>query len=90
MEIENLFSKKKYLLFSGVDFQVNQCQTSGVYGPSKKDNLLFDDSDSDILRSLPGYSSVALPETNIIAPENRAKPKRKGLSSNHPFSGASC
>ena len=28
-----------------------------------------------------------IPETNI-APENRPKPKRKGSSSNHPFSGA--
>ena len=34
--------------------------------------------------------NLTLPEFNIatIAPENRPTPKRKGSSSNHPFSGA--
>ena len=36
-------------------------------------------------------SLTTLPETNIdIAPENRPKPKRKGSSSNHQFSGGVC
>ena len=30
----------------------------------------------------------SLPETNVSAPENRPKPNRKGLYSNHPFVGA--
>ena len=35
-----------------------------------------------------GWMGVTLPETNVFAPENRPKPNRKGLYSNHPFSGA--
>ena len=35
-----------------------------------------------------GIGSNTLPKTNIFASENRQPPKRKGSSSNHPFSGA--
>ena len=35
-------------------------------------------------------TSATLPETNIFTPGNRPGPKRKGLYSNHPFSGAIC
>ena len=33
------------------------------------------------------FHEFTLPGTNIFAPENRPKPKRKRSSSNHPFPG---